>query len=460
MLQRHPPDFIFETVGSHGDVMPLLGVAAELTRRGHRCQLLANEHFRDEASARGIEFYGTIRERTHHEVPLRPFEYVYYTFEGVHQYFREPASFHRETLVVNTHVFASSEPLAEAHGLRTARLTLFPVRIKSLLAPPWPLGALASGPDGEHFLKVVLPQMHRTADEHPEMLAKINSVRARVGLGPVRQVTREGDHVIARGALFPEWFGMPAADWPAMPFFGFPLPGPTKPLPTRVREFLDEHPRPLVFTTGTSFSKPEPFFAAAVDCCERLGMPGILLSPFAKTNGRLSNGKVAHFDFVELEALLPHVALLSHHGGMGTTARALEAGIPQIVSPMGFDQPDNGHRVEVLRAGRVVPRAGLSGGALAAAARELLDNQEVQMKLSQYRRALHGGCGLRRTADHLENVRRESVLPPCNSSPAPAWPQTATTQAQFISRAPSAVCANVHRTTRSQESNNHERNSQ
>src|SRR6187401_454988 len=67
--QCQAPDFLFENIGSHGDVMPLVAIAAELVRRGHRCQLLANEHFRTEATARGIGFYAIAHERTHGEIP-------------------------------------------------------------------------------------------------------------------------------------------------------------------------------------------------------------------------------------------------------------------------------------------------------------------------------------------------------------------------------------------------------
>jgi UDP:flavonoid glycosyltransferase YjiC (YdhE family) len=41
-----------------------------------------------------------------------------------------------------------------------------------------------------------------------------------------------------------------------------------------------------------------------------------------------------------------------HHGGVGTTAQALAAGIPQLILPMAWDQPDNARRVKRLEAGQ------------------------------------------------------------------------------------------------------------
>jgi len=42
---------------------------------------------------------------------------------------------------------------------------------------------------------------------------------------------------------------------------------------------------------------------------------------------------------------------LIHHGGIGTTAQALAAGLPQLVVPMSHDQPDNAVRIRRLGVG-------------------------------------------------------------------------------------------------------------
>ncbi|MEE2780612.1 MAG: nucleotide disphospho-sugar-binding domain-containing protein, partial [Planctomycetota bacterium] len=54
---------------------------------------------------------------------------------------------------------------------------------------------------------------------------------------------------------------------------------------------------------------------------------------------------------VPLSQLLPHAAALVHHGGIGTTSQALATGIPQLIMPMAFDQPDNADRVQRLGVG-------------------------------------------------------------------------------------------------------------
>lgn len=399
--------FVFEGVGSRGDIVPLMSVAGELVRRGYACDLLANEHFRGEAQQLGIGFFATTTQlRNSVEADgLSLDKCLFRTLDGAREYFQRPAAFNANSIVVNSDLWSASEPFAEALRLRTVRLHLFPVRIRSLLAPAWPLGAAALGPNGEAFRTRTLPALYRAADTHPKVLARINGVRAQVGLAAVDTAMHDRPHVVAQAALFPDWFGMPAPDWPELECLGFPLPRSAEPLPARLIEFLERVPPPLVFTPGTSVAAPERFFDAALDCCAELGMPGIILSPFSSPGHRQTMGpSIVHFDYIELERVLPHSAGLVHHGGLGTTARALQAGIPQIISPMGFDQPDNGHRVELLGVGRVVPRAELSGSTLAAALRSLLQDAALEASLARCRGAIAASRAVERCADFLETI--------------------------------------------------------
>jgi UDP:flavonoid glycosyltransferase YjiC (YdhE family) len=50
--------------------------------------------------------------------------------------------------------------------------------------------------------------------------------------------------------------------------------------------------------------------------------------------------------------VLPHAALVVHHGGSGTTLGALASGVPQLVLPQGADQFDNAEAVVTVGAGR------------------------------------------------------------------------------------------------------------
>jgi rhamnosyltransferase subunit B len=152
---------------------------------------------------------------------------------------------------------------------------------------------------------------------------------------------------------------------------------------------MERHGRPIVFTPGTGVVDVDQFFDAARRCCQLLKLPGLFLSPSFDASRLDPEEPILHSSYLDLALVLPHAALLVHHGGIGTTARALEAEVPQIISPQAFDQPDNGHRVSQLGAGTMIGRNRLSGEALAKAARWLLDDERIRGTLREL------GCRVR-----------------------------------------------------------------
>jgi UDP:flavonoid glycosyltransferase YjiC (YdhE family) len=71
---------------------------------------------------------------------------------------------------------------------------------------------------------------------------------------------------------------------------------------------------------------------------------------------------VRHCAFAPFRQLLPLCGAVVHHGGVGTTAAALEAGCPQLVLPLAWDQPDNAARVVKLGAGMALGSRRRSSG--------------------------------------------------------------------------------------------------
>lgn len=102
-----------------------------------------------------------------------------------------------------------------------------------------------------------------------------------------------------------------------------------------------------------------------------------------------------------LEVALRQASLLVHHGGIGTTARALQAGVPQIISPLAYDQPDNGERVVELGVGKVLERPQLTGENLAGLCRRLWDDPNVRAQLARRARSMEENDALARAADAI-----------------------------------------------------------
>jgi rhamnosyltransferase subunit B len=147
-------------------------------------------------------------------------------------------------------------------------------------------------------------------------------------------------------------------------------------LPDEVETFLAAGSPPVVFTPGSALARAAPFIRAAADACRRIHRRGIILSNFGKEIGDLPAG-VCQMNYVPLGPLLRRTAALVHHGGIGTLSQALRAGIPQVVTPLAYDQPDNAVRVVDLGLARRVNMLGITGRRLAAALDQVLNSADV-----------------------------------------------------------------------------------
>lgn len=396
--------FVLQGIGSRGDIVPLIELGARLVARGHECHLLANAKFQDEAVARGLVFHTISHFTTNYRgsEAYRLDNHLFAGLEPVAEFFRRTGPQAARTVVVNLDWAAASSLLAERHALATVRLHLCPFKIRSLVSPSWPLRDNTRGLLGRTFHKYKLPAIYAAFDRDPRVLARVNAARRAVGLPAVASATQPERYIVRELAFFPRWYGRPASDWPRMSFAGFPLPPASGELPEPLQEWIERGQRPLVFTPGTGVDDVGAFFAQARRCLEILGRPGVFLSPYLKRSQPRRDLQVLELDHLELGLLLPHAALLVHHGGVGTTARALEAGVPQVISPLCFDQPDNAGRVSELGVGEALPRVRLTGESLALAAQRLLGSAAVRERLAALQRAIARDRALERASDWLE----------------------------------------------------------
>jgi UDP:flavonoid glycosyltransferase YjiC (YdhE family) len=289
-------------------------------------------------------------------------------YEALAALARQPDS----VLVTNPGVLAA-RLVQERLGTPTASLLLQPGLLPSSARPPEMPGGLT--------IPAWLPGPLRSlywlgvdAAGYALITRSLNRVRAGLGLPPVRRVFRwwlSPDLVIG---LFPDWYAAPPPDWPPqMRLAGFGrFDGARGELPEDVRTFCEAGPPPVAFTLGTGMRHAAGFFRTAVAVCEALGARGLLLTKYPDVvPARLPPG-VRHCAFAPFRRLLPRCGAVVHHGGVGTTAAALQAGCPQLVLPMAWDQPDNAARVATLGVGLTLgPRRRGSGHLSRALARLL-----------------------------------------------------------------------------------------
>jgi len=235
----------------------------------------------------------------------------------------------------------------------------------------------------------------------------LNRFRAELGLPPVRRIFSRWLHQTDLSlCLFPEWFGPPQADWPAhRRVVGFPLwDAHLAELAPDVRDFLAAGSPPIAFSPGSANREAQSFFAAAVEACERLGRRGILLTKYGEQVPAQLPPGVRHFGFVPLSKLLPHTAALVHHGGIGSCAQGLAAGVPHVVQPMSYDQFDNARRLARLGVAKEIPVRKFRGPAIADALDSLLGSPTVVATCRELASRCNGPAALSAACDALEHL--------------------------------------------------------
>jgi UDP:flavonoid glycosyltransferase YjiC (YdhE family) len=110
-----------------------------------------------------------------------------------------------------------------------------------------------------------------------------------------------------------------------------------------------------------------------------MGRRGVLLAPTRDLVPEDLPETLRYFDYVPLSALLPRAAAIVHHGGIGTTALALAAGVPQLVAPFADDQSDNAARVQRVNAGLMMTRADYRPKTVARKLAHLLESKEIAL---------------------------------------------------------------------------------
>jgi UDP:flavonoid glycosyltransferase YjiC (YdhE family) len=193
--------------------------------------------------------------------------------------------------------------------------------------------------------------------------------------------------------LFPDWYGMPQADWPAqLRLAGFPLfdGQPEEELDPALQDFCSAGEPPIAFTLGTGNVHAAEFFRAAVEACRLLNRRGIFLTQFPQQLPQPLPPQIRHCAFAPFLKLFPRCAAVVHHGGIGTSAKALTAGTPQLILPLAFDQMDNARRLRDLGVGTSLKANRRGAADLARALSELLQPQVQTHCKAVATRHVHG----------------------------------------------------------------------
>lgn len=345
-------------VGSAGDLNPFLAIGRVLAQRGHEVEIMCSPVFAARVAATGLGFlpfgstaqYERIIEQAALWDPRRGFALMWREMqpqlEDAHAALVARIVPGRTVLVGSTlawHVRLAQE----THAVPALTVHLSPLCIFSALAPARLPGLfdLRGWPSG--MVRSLLSWVERLAID-AVVAPGLDDIRQRLGLSPVRRVLSHWVHSPQGVACaWPAEFAPPQADWPPQAVTtGFPRwpAAPAQVLAPALTRFLAAGPAPVGFTPGSAMAHGRDFFQRALQASAALGQRALLITPYADQLPQPLPPWAHNVAYAPFDLLLPQLRALVHHGGIGTGAQALAAGLPQGFVPLAHDQFDNAAR--------------------------------------------------------------------------------------------------------------------
>ena len=393
---------VIATVGSRGDVQPTLAIAQALLARGHSPMIAAPPNFADWVQGLGYEFapLGTDTQEMLAQNqglmtgnPLRMLREMirYCKVQPDLQTHQLSQICERADAMVHCSLASFIAPsVAENLGLPSLGVLFTTCVVPSSDHPPatipwqglpWWVNELLWFTD--RFLVNLL------------MRRSLNRARAAIGLSPLADLRThlliEHPPVLAVDEMiFPpdsRWEGR----YPYANFLFFDDPELMDPA---LDAWLNEGEPPVFVGFGSMSGKGTDHIASLiVEAVSATGRRCLVGSGWAGFNtgsipaGWRVVGQTPH------ALLFPRVAVVVHHGGSGTTAQALRAGVPQVVLPLILDQFHQAQRLYLAGlAPRPVPMEKISARGLTLAIQTALSvpngpRQQVATRLVSSRGA-------------------------------------------------------------------------
>jgi UDP:flavonoid glycosyltransferase YjiC (YdhE family) len=152
--------------------------------------------------------------------------------------------------------------------------------------------------------------------------------------------------------------------------------------PKDLKEFLKTEPIPLYIGFGSMSNKePEEVTDLIINTLKKTNQRAVIFSGWGGLTSENLPDTVFMVDNLPHTWLFPKVRAVIHHGGAGTTAAGLRAGIPSVIVPYHGDQPFWGYLVESLGVGPTpIPRKKLNLERLVKAIEKVNIDQKIQEK--------------------------------------------------------------------------------
>lgn len=171
------------------------------------------------------------------------------------------------------------------------------------------------------------------------------------------------------------WFQADASDWhPSV----------------ELEAFLEDGEPPVYVGFGSMAGRdPERFAGIVINALMKTGQRGVIATGWGGMSVIQIPKNVFVLDSAPHGWLFPRMSAVVHHGGAGTTAEGLRAGVPSVIVPFTVDQPFWGNRVNTLGIGpEPIPASQLTADALAGAIQAAITDTNMRQRANSIGKAI------------------------------------------------------------------------
>lgn len=371
--------------GSRGDIQPCVVLSKGLQQAGYQVRLAAPENFASFVQEHGVDFYplrGDVQQLMASDTgrefmetgglnPIKSIQAVRSMIGPVVMDMAEDAyaACQDADAIICLGVFSAfGQAIAESLHIPIINVEPTPLLwTKAFPAPSWPiqrdLGGWHNYLSGMAMLQVIW-QWYRPF---------IHTFRQRLGLptSTAANFYRKLQTTPMLSAYSPGIISHPV-DWPEnvhiTGYFFDNSQTDWQPSP-ELEAFLEAGDPPVYIGFGSMTGRaPEQFTQLILQALAKSGQRGLLLTGWGGLHPEMVPDNVFVVDSAPHCWLFPRMAAVVHHGGAGTTAEGLRAGVPSVIVPFILDQSFWGARIKAMGLGpNPIPHKNLTATRLAKA---------------------------------------------------------------------------------------------
>jgi len=415
------------TGGSRGDVQPYIALGKGLKEAGFEVRLIASDDFEQLVTSAGLAFYSTgysvasILDSDEWRATTENGNFLKIVAK-MRSEMKRQAQFVAQTMpdlvqrsdyiLAGFGGIGGAFSIAEHLNIPIIQAYVFPItptrEFPSPLTPRLPLGNLLN-PVSFRIMQQMLWQSVRSSEVETRRILGMSGAPLFGPFGKLGQPDNAvlygySRHVIPQPSDWHDnhyvtgyWFLEESSDWTP---------------PDDFMRFLDAGDAPVYVGFGSMLNKnPEDVAKIVLEALKMSGQRGVIASGW----GGLSQSDLP--DTVYMMSSMPHtwlfprMATVVHHGGAGTTAAGLRAGVPTVIVPFMGDQSYWGHKVHELGVGtQSIPRKKLTADRLAQAITQATSSPALSQKAKTLGEQIRQENGVQHATQIIEQLTQFSGI--------------------------------------------------